>query len=196
MSKSFLSRRNFFKKSAAGLAGAGAVYTGIGKGHKSPDIFLPKFPNPDEYKIKKYRPLGKLGFKASDISLGTTGATDPSLTSFAFDCGINYVDTAYDYGRGNAEVDLGKILNTRKEKIWVTTKFSRQAWNSDNLEKSLMDSLDESLSRMKIEQIDTIMVWNGTPEKMEMEELHNMFEKAKKAGKVKPRNFGVATGYR
>ena len=188
MQKNNVSRRKFFKKSVTGLAGAGFVMSGM---EKSPLIYLPKFPNPDDYKIKKYRPLGNLGFKASDVSIGTTGATDPSLLSFGLDCGINFIDTAHGYGGGNAERDIGEVMKTRKDKVWINTKFSRQSWRADNVEKGLMESLDESLTRLQLEQVDSIMIHDARPEQLAKEELNTFFEKATKAGKVK--YLGIST---
>lgn len=189
MRKNNVSRRKFFKKSVTGLASAGLFLTGNDK--KSPLVFLPRFPNPDEYKIKKYRPLGNLGFKASDVSIGTTGATDPSLLSFGLDCGVNFIDTAHGYGGGNAERDIGLVLKNRKEKVWINTKFAREAWRKDNVGQGLMDSLDESLTRLQLEQVDSIMVHNASSDDIRNDQLHSFFEKAKKAGKV--RFLGIST---
>jgi len=185
MSKSTVSRRSFFKKSAAGLAGAGIFASGMDHELAGASLYLPKYPDAEDFKIKKYRPLGKLGFDASDISLGTTGATDPSIVSFALDCGINYIDTAYSYGNGKAERDIGAAIKDRREKIWINTKFNRSAFTGDNMEKSLMDSLDESLKRLKTDYVDSIMIHNGKPSIFQRDELHSMFSKAKQAGKVK-----------
>jgi predicted aldo/keto reductase-like oxidoreductase len=49
-------------------------------------------------KIKAYRNLGKTGLKISDISLGTGRLSSPSMVLRAIDRGINYMDTAPDYG--------------------------------------------------------------------------------------------------
>ena len=185
MSQSTVSRRSFFKKSVASLAGAGLIITDNGKVKTGPTIYLPKFPNPEDYKIKEYRPLGKLGFKASDISIGTTGTTDPSVISFALDCGVNFIETAYAYGNGKAEKDIGEAIKNKRDKLWVSTKFNPAAFRGENIEKSLLNSLDESLQRMKIDHVESVMVHNGKPEQLFKDELHSMFAKAKQAGKVK-----------
>jgi len=180
-----VSRRSFFQKSVTGLAGAGVFAASLERRPAAPSVFIPKLINQEELKIKSYRPLGNLGFKASDISIGTTGVTDPSYISFALDCGINYIDTAHGYGNGKAERDIAKGLKGRREGIWINTKFARSAWRTSDLEKGLMDSLDESLQRLQVDYVDSIMIHNGKPDQFVKDELHSMFEKAKKAGKVK-----------
>jgi len=180
-----VNRRNFFKKSAAGMAGAGVVFSDISKNQTAPSIFIPKYPNPEDYKVKKYRSLGKLGFKASDISIGTTGMTDPSIISFALDCGVNYIDTAYIYGNGKAERDIGLALRGKRDGLWINTKFNDPAFKTANAEKALMDSLDESLRRLKTDYVDSIMVHAAKPAEFLSDDLHSMFAKAKQAGKVK-----------
>jgi len=186
MKKSQLSRRNFIKKSIAGLSGGGLLFTNLDNYNKSPDLYIPKYRIDEDLKIKKYRPLGKLGFKASDVSLGTSGSSDLSLISFALDCGINYLDTAYSYGGGNSERHIGEVLKDRKrDDLWINTKFSSSAWRRNNVEQALMDSLDESLRRMGTDYVDSIMPHNGKPDMLLKDELHNMFQKAKKSGKVK-----------
>ena len=185
MSGSHFSRRKFFKKSAVGIAGSGMVISDISKTSDAPEILIPKYPNPEDYKVKKYRPLGKLGFKASDISIGTTGVTDPACIAFALECGINYIDTAYIYGRGKSEKDIGTALKGKRDGLWINTKFNDPVFRSDNIEQGLLDSIDESLKRMKIDHIDSIMIHDGKPEEFLKDELHSAFGKAKKAGKVK-----------
>ena len=63
----------------------------------------------------KYRKLGASDLVVSDVSLGSwltygldveTDAARACIAA-AFDCGINFIDTANAYGRGKAERFLG-----------------------------------------------------------------------------------------
>jgi predicted aldo/keto reductase-like oxidoreductase len=51
-------------------------------------------------KIKEYRIWGRTGFKVSDIGFGSGENTDVSLVEAILDTGINYIDTAENYVRG------------------------------------------------------------------------------------------------
>ncbi|MCG6553792.1 MAG: hypothetical protein L7F77_15810 [Candidatus Magnetominusculus sp. LBB02] len=48
--------------------------------------------------VKRYSEIGKTGLKMSDISCGCGSLPSPSLMLRAIDRGINYFDTAPDYG--------------------------------------------------------------------------------------------------
>ena len=66
----------------------------------------------------KYRQLGNSELKVSEIALGswlTYGVgvdtkNSRSCLAAAFDCGINFIDTANIYGKGAAEKLLGESL--------------------------------------------------------------------------------------
>ena len=169
-----ITRRDFIQKTTAVAAGC-TLPLNVQTGKNSTD---------DKPKIKRYKPFGKTGFMVGDISCGA-GQRDPGLLKHIFDCGINYIDTAYIYGRGKSENDIGLALKGRREGIWINTKFNDPAFKAANIEKALMASLDESLRRMKIDYVDSIMIHDAKPSEIQCDELHSMFSKAKQAGKVK-----------
>lgn len=82
-----LNRRDFLTKSSVGLVGAGAVLINsqsINDGFDSGN-------NPDQSLIKKYRVLGRTGFKVSDIGCG------PVKSNKCFDC-EGFCEKACQYG--------------------------------------------------------------------------------------------------
>ena len=104
-----LSRRGFIQSSlsvAAGLGLAGKKMFG-GNRQEAPA---------DKAKIKEYRTLGRTGFKASDIGFGAGNLTDPALFAAALDAGVNYIDTAEHYARGNSERTIGQVIKDRDRK--------------------------------------------------------------------------------
>jgi aryl-alcohol dehydrogenase-like predicted oxidoreductase len=115
----------------------------------------------------KYRPLGRTGWKVSEISFGawaiggSWGAVSEkdALAALhqAIDCGVNFIDTADVYGDGRSERLIAQLKKSRKEEIVVATKagrrlprqtvegYSRQnvtAWIEDSLRNLATDSLD------------------------------------------------------
>jgi hypothetical protein len=56
-----------------------------------------------EMKIKEYRALGRTGFMVSDIGFGAGYLSNPGVLEAALDMGMNYIDTAEHYIRGNSD---------------------------------------------------------------------------------------------
>src|SRR5476651_350471 len=80
----------------------------------------------------KYRNLGSTGIKVSPLCLGTMmfgawGNTDHEdsirIIHAALDAGINFVDTADVYSRGESEEIVGKALVGRRENVVLASKF-------------------------------------------------------------------------
>jgi aryl-alcohol dehydrogenase-like predicted oxidoreductase len=81
----------------------------------------------------------------------------------AFELGVNSFDTAYVYGCGCSEVNLGRSLETIGEPHVLTTKvsLSRHDLSSGDIEGAFCSSLDESLIRLRREQVDVLLVHNA-----------------------------------
>ena len=77
----------------------------------------------------QYRTLGKTGLSVSEIGYGG-GRVRPEhdqaalvkMLHYAMDCGLNYFDTAPDYGGGYSETVIGKAIAGRRESCIVATK--------------------------------------------------------------------------
>lgn len=94
----------------------------------------------------QYRTFGRLGWSVSQVGLGTwgmgvgpsswKGSSDKesiSSLSAAIEGGINFIDTAWIYGRGHSERLIGKVLDIyRDRKIYITSKIPPKnlAWPS------------------------------------------------------------------
>jgi len=132
----------------------------------------------------QYRSFGNTGWRVSEIGIGTwqMGGTwgevddDASIDTlhYAFDHGVNFVDTAAAYGAGRSEAVIGKAMKayTGSQRIYVTTKITPPASAYDGKnppgsdgdfdacfpEAHLRQSVDESLSRLQCERIDLIQL--------------------------------------
>jgi predicted aldo/keto reductase-like oxidoreductase len=172
-----MDRRLFLKASAAGLAGVG---TTLAAGPASAAAqTAPAAPA----KIRSYRPLGRTGFKASDIGVGTSQTFPTEVLKAALDAGVNYFDTGEGYGRGQAERSIGEAIKGRDRKsLFLTTKF-----RFDGLADSaaVAAKLDESLARLQTDYVDCLMINPPTVAAVKSELYHKAVDELKKLGKVR-----------
>jgi voltage-dependent potassium channel beta subunit len=126
----------------------------------------------------EYRKLGASGLKVSAISLGawlTYGSNHVQqeqaigCIQHAIDSGINLIDVADAYARGQAEVVVGKAIKKyQRSDLVVTTKAF---WPmSDNINdrglsrKHITESVNKSLKRFDMDYIDIFFCHRFDPE--------------------------------
>jgi L-glyceraldehyde 3-phosphate reductase len=129
-------------------------------------------PAPDRYEQLEYRRCGRSGLQLPPISLGlwqNFGDDRPLYTSRAilrraFDLGITHFDLANNYGPpyGSAEINFGRIFAEDfaglRDEIVISTKAGYDMWPGPYGEwgsrKYLLSSLDQSLTRMRLDHVD------------------------------------------
>ena len=79
----------------------------------------------------------------------------------ALDLGINYFDESPDYGDGVSESNLGAILKELGVRPVITTKVEVRAENLDDIAGHIERSVDASLQRLQVDQVDVIQIHNG-----------------------------------
>ncbi|NLT50030.1 MAG: aldo/keto reductase [Ignavibacteria bacterium] len=151
-----------------------------------------------------YRELGKTGLNVSEISLGTwqvggrwgdefNNDNADKILNAAIDSGINFIDTADVYANGDSEKAVGRLLNSRKEKIYVATKCGRQLnphISEAYTPKVLRGFVEDSLKRMKIGRIDLIQLHCPPTQVYYRPEIFELFDRLKEEGKIA--NLGVS----
>lgn len=115
-----------------------------------------------------YRELGATGLRISEIGFGCgnigglmvrgTFEEQVAAVSRAVDLGINYFDTAPDYGRGQSETNLGRVLAHLKPDVHVGTKVRVNPENLGDLEGFVTSSLETSLARLGRERVDLLQL--------------------------------------
>ena len=118
-----------------------------------------------------YRPLGRTGMHVSSLCLGTMmfgawGDTDAdscaTIVHKAIDSGINFIDTADIYARGESEEIVGKALRGRRDDVVLATKVNNQMRpgpnNGGNSRRWIMRAVEDSLRRLDTDWIDLYQV--------------------------------------
>jgi predicted aldo/keto reductase-like oxidoreductase len=172
-----LDRRDFIKASALGLAGIGTALAA------KPSQAAQAGPG-ETPKIKSYRTLGRTGFKASEIGVGTSQTFPTPVISAAVDAGVNYFDTSEGYGRGAAERSIGEAIKGRDRKsLFITTKV-----RTDGLAGTaeVAEKVQQCLERLQTDYVDCVMMPGPpTAESVKSEVYHKAIEELKKQGKVR-----------
>jgi aryl-alcohol dehydrogenase-like predicted oxidoreductase len=114
------------------------------------------------------------------------------------DAGINFIDTANDYGR--SEEFIGKFLAKRRDEFYLATKCgctvvhkdestddTPHVWTRDNLFRGL----HESLKRMKTDYVDIMQLHNPPVEETERNDLVRALQDMRNQGKT--RFIGIST---
>ncbi|MFI1161935.1 aldo/keto reductase [Streptomyces sioyaensis] len=156
--------------------------------------------HPDRYDAIPYRRVGRSGLKLPAISLGLWHnfgtdrglETQRSLVTHAFDRGITHFDLANNYGPppGAAETAFGRILDSGlrsyRDEMIVSTKAGNLMWPGPYGEwgsrKSLLASLDQSLTRMRLDYVDIFYSHRpdpDTPLEETMGALHTAVQQGK-----------------
>jgi aryl-alcohol dehydrogenase-like predicted oxidoreductase len=120
--------------------------------------------------LNHYRLLGNSGMRISPISLGTmTFGTDwgfgadqmesQKIFDIYADRGGNFIDAANVYANGSSENFLGQMLQNRRDRFVVSTKYSLNTDPTNpnaggNQRKSLMRAIEASLKRLGTDYID------------------------------------------
>jgi hypothetical protein len=111
------------------------------------------------------------------------------MLHYAMDHGINYVDTAYPYHKGNSEVFVGEALAGHRHRVFLATKMP--TWLIQT-ESDFDKYLNEQLAKLQTDHIDFYLL-HGLNKKRWPELLRlNVFEflsKAVKEGKIRFPSF-------
>ena len=138
--------------------------------------------------------LGRTGIEVARLGFGTAmgGLIERDqwrqLLHAVLDRGINFIDTANDYGTGwgrPAEEMIGQYLEGRRHEYHIATKCGcapgGHVWTRENLFRGL----HESLERLRTDYIDVMLLHNPTVDECEGGELVRALEDMRQQGKVR-----------
>jgi aryl-alcohol dehydrogenase-like predicted oxidoreductase len=153
----------------------------------------------------KYRYLGRTGVRVSSLCLGTlmigpwggnTREDSLALIGRALDEGINYIDTADSYSRGEAEHIIGAALakpSVRDRVVLATKVYSPMGVdpNARGLSRRwILHEVEQSLRRLNTDRIDLYQVHRPDPA-TDLDETIDALSDLVHAGKI--RYFGTST---
>ena len=150
----------------------------------------------------------EIGFGAWTVTAGWWGDyTDDQAADLmrkALDLGITFFDTAPTYGSdGRGETIVAKALKARRDEVVYSTKLGYDTeieWKPEghqerphNLDPSVLRrSVESSLRRLETDRIDLIQLHNPRLEHLQRDEVWELMEELKRAGKVHA--YGIALG--
>jgi D-threo-aldose 1-dehydrogenase len=118
----------------------------------------------------KYRAFGRTGLQVSEVVFGggavggiiirSDDATKREAIRRAFAGGINWVDTAAQYGNGKSEEALGWLLPESDAKPYLSTKFNLDPENLTDIPGQIEQRLMLSLARLKRSSVDLLQLHN------------------------------------
>ena len=118
----------------------------------------------------KQRTFGRTGIKVSEVVFGAGAvggilvhkddATKREAIRRAFAGGINWIDTAAQYGNGKSEESLGWLLPEAGASPYLSTKFNLDVANLKDIPAQIEDCLNSSLARLKRSSVDLYQLHN------------------------------------
>ncbi len=122
----------------------------------------------------KHRTFGRSGIKVSEVIFGAGAvggilvhkddATKREAIRRALAGGINWIDTAAQYGNGKSEESLGWLLPesgaTPASNPYVSTKFNLDVENLQDIPAQIEERLKASLARLKRSSVDLLQLHN------------------------------------
>lgn len=159
------------------------------------------------------KPFGKTGVDVTVLGHGAMEIRGPriwngrpvtddeaeTILNAVLDAGINFIDTAPDYGL--SEEYIGKFISKRRDEYILATKCgchvveqpgepndkTEHHWNRE----TLMGNIELSLKRMKVDYVDFLQLHNPSVDDAEKGDLVRVLEDIKKSGKAK--HIGISS---
>ena len=111
----------------------------------------------------------------------------------ALDLGVNFFDTAANYGAGHSETVLGRALDGRRAGVVIATKFGHIVneqektvyGDPDLIVENVRTDLENSLRRLQTDFIDIYQLHEGDYSPELAPELQSVLEELVEAGKIR-----------
>jgi len=142
-----VSRREFLEKTAIASAAAAALPGLVATPAEAAAGTIP------------HRTLGRTGRSVSILAMGcgsrflmyspdeASGVLEKALA-----LGIDYFDTAIDYGKGESETRVGRVMATRRKDVFLATKVPTTARTRD----AALREVEASLKRLQTDHVDLL----------------------------------------
>ena len=147
-----------------------------------------------------YRRLGESGLQVSPICLGTMtfgdrtdAATSRRIVDMAYDAGINFIDTADAYVKGESERLVGAAIAANRRRWILATKcvnvLTTAPHDGGMSRRWILQACDDSLARLGTDYIDILYLHRDVPDASIAEAVGTLGDLIR-SGKI--RYFGVS----
>lgn len=149
--------------------------------------------------------LGRTGLEVTQLGYGAmevrgrriwggrpcTPEQADTILNAVVDVGINFIDTANDYGK--SELFIGRFLADRRDDYYIATKCgchmqfagdhdeTPHIWTRDNI----MRNISDSLQKMQTDYVDVLQFHNPDVQSVEDNQLIDVLNELREAGVVK-----------
>ena len=116
----------------------------------------------------QYRTIGKTGLRVPEIGFGcgnnavlmvkASYEDQVKAVRHALDLGINYFDTAFAYGLGKSEENLGRILNQLNASVVISTKIRLEGDALTDIKAATEREVEAGLRRLQRDSVDLIQL--------------------------------------
>ena len=155
--------------------------------------------------------LGRTGLEVTQLGYGSMGIRGPRtwgvrvvseeaadrLLNAVLDAGINFIDTAPDYG--HSEERIGRYISSRRGEFYLATKCGcayvqhedhleiGHVWNKDVIQRNI----ETSLQRLRTDYVDVLQFHGGDAETLQREGLIELLTSFRDQGLI--RFIGVSS---
>ena len=116
----------------------------------------------------QYRTIGKTGLRVSEIGFGCGNNAvlmvkaphedQVKAVRHALDAGINFFDTAFAYGLGKSEENLGKILSELGAQPVISTKIRLEPDAIGDVKAATIRAVEAGLARLNRDRVDFVQL--------------------------------------
>ena len=116
----------------------------------------------------QYRTIGKTGLRVSEIGFGCGNNAvlmvkaphedQVKAVRHALDAGINFFDTAFAYGLGKSEENLGKILSELGAQPVISTKIRLEPDAIGDVKAATIRAVEAGLARLNRHRVDFVQL--------------------------------------
>jgi aryl-alcohol dehydrogenase-like predicted oxidoreductase len=151
------------------------------------------------------RVFGRTGMQLSVLGFGCgavgglmvrgDAADQERAVARAIAAGVNYFDTAVQYGDGQSETNLGRVLQQLKPaNVAVGTKVRLPPGETGRMDDAIRTSLEGSLARLRLDRVDILHLHNPITEsgggpalsvRQVLNEVAPAFERLREQGKIR-----------
>lgn len=134
-----------------------------------------------------YRTIGKTGVRVSEIGFGCGNNAvlmvkapyqeQVKVVRRALDAGINFFDTAFAYGLGKSEENLGRVLKEVGAEPVISTKIRLEADCVGDIRAATIRAVEAGLERLGRERVDFVQLHTRVTSERGMEKRFSLAPK-------------------